>query len=123
MVTVTFCGYLESSNPEFMLNIASNSSKMAGQFGDLNFHMNTLATKKHPSKGQDAVFSMIALDLAQEVFPDKLCQVFNDPSFGASLLKKGNTPLVFNVHDQFIDCPVFLHGKTLLWKPGEEVQL
>ncbi|SYW82415.1 uncharacterized protein UBRO2_04537 [Ustilago bromivora] len=121
MVTIIFCGYLDAGDPEFMLNVSSNSSKHAGRFGDLNFHVNTIATRKDLPKSQDPVFSMVALGTAQKVFPDELARLFTDCKFGLSLLRGRRPQFVFTVKDQFIDCPVFLHGRTPHRQPDKDV--
>lgn len=59
MVTITF-------------NISSNSSKLLGCYGDLNFHVNTIATRKDQPVSQDVVFSVVALGISQQVFPKEL---------------------------------------------------
>ncbi|KAJ1035275.1 hypothetical protein NDA13_000695 [Ustilago tritici] len=121
MVTIIFCGYSDAGDPEFMLNVSSNSSKHAGRFGDLNFHVNTIATRKDLPKSQDPVFSMVALGTAQKVFPDELARLFTDRKFGLSLLRGRRPQFVFTVKDQFIDCPVFLHGRTPHRQPDKDV--
>ncbi|SPC66637.1 uncharacterized protein UHOD_12366 [Ustilago sp. UG-2017b] len=122
MVTIIFCDYLDAGDPEFMLNVSSNSSKHAGRFGDLNFHVNTIATRKDLPKSQDPVFSMVALGTAQKVFPDEqLARLFTDRKFSLSLLRGHQPQFVFTVKDQFIDCPVFLHGRTPHRQPDKDV--
>ncbi|ETS60645.1 hypothetical protein PaG_05281 [Moesziomyces aphidis] len=121
MVTITFCGYSASGNdPEFVLNVSNSSSKKAGRSGDLNFTVNTLATRRDRPKSQDPVFCLVALGIIQHVFRDDVARIFSDRTYGSSLLRRNKSQYVITAKDEVDDCAVFVHGRVLSHQPDQE---
>ncbi|CDW97829.1 hypothetical protein [Sporisorium scitamineum] len=50
MVAITFCGYADSGDPEFMLNISSNSSKAAGRYAGVSGGIGSSLPKNSKSR-------------------------------------------------------------------------
>lgn len=104
-----------------VVDFSSNSSKHSGRLEDLNFHSNVVASRTDQAKSQNVVFSMVTLGISQRVFPEQLSRLFADREFGLSLLSNGKRQYAFTAKDEFVDCPVFLQGRTPQRQPEKEV--
>ncbi|KAF6767532.1 hypothetical protein PSEUBRA_005592 [Kalmanozyma brasiliensis GHG001] len=122
MVAVEFCGNSNSGDPQFVINVNSNMSKKAGLFDDLSFHVNAMATRQDQPKSQDAIFSLLAFGLAQDVLLEELRSVCKDREFGESLLISSKGLYVFTADDDYADCPVFIYGRTPARQPEVDIR-
>lgn len=124
MVSVKLCSYTEASDPEFLINISSSSSKHAGKLGDLLFHTNTIATDQNRPKSNDMLFSLVALGISQGVFQDDALCLFHNQEYGLHKLKtlgsnKGSYTLA--IHNKYADAPVFISRQIVPRHPKSEV--